>query len=206
VSLQRLLREISACRICEANLPHGARPTLRVSRGARLLIISQAPGSKVHQTGIPWNDASGDRLRDWMNLDHSTFYDETKVAIVPIGFCYPGASANGGDKPPRPECAPLWHERVLDHLPNLQLTLLVGQYSQTRYLGSSRKKSMTETVKAFPEYGPKFFPLPHPSWRSGIWMRRQPWFEQSVIPQLRRAVQRVIANDVFERGESRNAD
>lgn len=194
MSLTRLLHEIGACRICEANLPHGPRPILRLSSAARLLIISQAPGSKVHQTGIPWNDASGDRLRDWMNLDRSTFYDETKVAVVPIGFCYPGAEGNGGDKPPRPECAPLWHERVLEHLPNLQLTLLVGQYSQKRYLGPGRKKSMTETVKAFSEYGPKFFPLPHPSWRIVIWMRRQPWFEQAVIPELRKVVRQVIVS------------
>jgi len=192
MSLPRLLRGIGACRICEAELPHGARPILRASRSARLLIISQAPGSKVHQTGVPWNDASGDRLRDWMDLDPSMFYDQTKIAIVPIGFCYPGAAASGGDKPPRPECAPLWHERVLDHLPNLQLTLLVGQYSQKRYLASGRKGSMTETVKAFAEYGPKFFPLPHPSLRSGIWMQRQPWFEQETIPWLRRAVQHAI--------------
>ena len=192
MSLTDLLHEISVCRMCEAKLPHGPRPVFRVSRPARLLIISQAPGTKVHRTGIPWNDASGDRLRDWMNLDRSVFYDETRIAILPIGLCYPGAAANGGDRPPRPECAPLWHQRVLDQLPNLQLTLLVGQYSQKRYLGSSRKGSMTETVKAFPEYGPKFFPLPHPSWRSGIWMRRQPWFEQAAIPQLRRAVKRVI--------------
>jgi uracil-DNA glycosylase len=192
MSLPRLLREISACRICEAELPQGPRPILRASRSARLLIISQAPGSKVHQTGVPWNDASGDRLRDWMNLNRSMFYDRAKIAIVPIGFCYPGAAASGGDKPPRPECAPLWHERVLDHLPNLQLTLLVGQYSQKRYLASGRKSSMTETVKAFAEYGPKFFPLPHPSWRSGIWMKRQPWFEQEILPRLRRAVQRAI--------------
>lgn len=192
MSLARLLREIEACRICEAELPRGPRPVLRASRSARLLIISQAPGSKVHQTGVPWNDASGNRLRDWMDLDRSMFYDRTKIAIVPIGFCYPGAAATGGDKPPCPECAPLWHERVLDHLPNLQLTLLVGQYSQKRYLGSGRKESMTETVKAFAEYGPKFFPLPHPSWRSGIWMQRQPWFEQETIPWLRRAVQRAI--------------
>jgi uracil-DNA glycosylase len=190
--LSRLLREIEACRVCEASLPHGPRPVLRVSRSARLLIISQAPGSKVHQTGIPWNDASGDRLRDWMNLDSATFYDETKVAIVPIGFCYPGAGLSGGDKPPRPECAPLWHQRVLDHLPNIRLSLLVGQYSQIRYLGSGRKTSMTETVKSFSEYGPRFFPLPHPSWRSQVWMRKQPWFEQEVIPELRRAVQRAI--------------
>ena len=194
--LATLLREISACRICAANLQHGPRPILRVSSTARLLIISQAPGSKVHQTGIPWNDASGDHLRDWMNLDRSTFYDETKIALVPLSFCYPGAGTTGGDKPPRPECAPLWHERVLAHLPNLQLTLLVGQYSQKRYLGSCRKTSMTETVKAFSEFGPKFFPLPHPSWRSRIWMRRQPWFEQAVIPELRRAVQRLTAGGV----------
>ena len=194
MSLPRLLREINACRICESELPHGPRPVLRVSRSARLLIVSQAPGSKVHQTGVPWNDASGDRLRDWMDLDRSTFYDD-RIAIVPIGFCYPGAEATGGDKPPRPECAPHWHERVLDHLPNLQLTLLVGQYSQRRYLGSSRKRSMTETVKAFSDFGPKFFPLPHPSWRSGIWMRRQPWFEQDVIPQLRSAVRRAMTDE-----------
>ena len=130
MSLSRILYEISACRMCEAKLPHGARPILRASRSARLLIISQAPGSKVHETGIPWNDASGDRLRDWTGLNRSIFYDQRKIAILPIGFCYPGAAANGGDKPPRPECAPLWHGRVLDHLPNLQLTLLVGQYSQ----------------------------------------------------------------------------
>ena len=194
MSLPRLLREIAACRKCETELPHTPRPVLRVAGSARLLIISQAPGSKVHQTGVPWNDASGNRLRDWMDLDRSTFYDQTKIAIVPIGFCYPGAAASGGDKPPRPECAPLWHERVLDHLPNLQLTLLVGQYSQKRYLASGRKGSMTETVRASAEYGPKFFPLPHPSWRSGIWMQRQPWFEQETIPWLRRAVQRAIGD------------
>lgn len=191
MSLPRLLREISACRICEAELPHSPRPILRASGSARLLIISQAPGSKVHQTGVPWNDASGNRLRDWMDLDRSMFYDRTKIAIIPTGFCYPGAAASGGDKPPRPECAPLWHERVLDHLPNLQLTLLVGQYSQKRYMGLGRKGSMTETVKAT-EYGPKFFPLPHPSWRSGIWMQRRSWFEQETIPWLRKAVRRAI--------------
>jgi uracil-DNA glycosylase len=127
-----------------------------------------------------------------MDLDRSMFYDRTKIAIIPTGFCYPGAAASGGDKPPRPECAPLWHERVLDHLPNLQLTLLVGQYSQKRYMGLGRKGSMTETVKAFTEYGPKFFPLPHPSWRSGIWIQRRSWFEQETIPWLRKAVRRAI--------------
>jgi uracil-DNA glycosylase len=190
--LTRLLREIRACRICEADLPFGARPVLRLASTARLLIISQAPGSKVHQTGIAWNDASGDRLRDWIGLDRSVFYDEKRVAILPMGFCYPGAGENGGDKPPRPECAPLWHERLLNHLPDRQLTLLVGQYAQRHYLGSGRKGSMTEAVKAFSEYGPQFFPLPHPSWRSLIWMRKNPWFEQVVIPELRKAVQKLL--------------
>ena len=190
--LTRLLREVRACRICEANLPFGPRPVLQLASTARLLIIGQAPGSKVHHSGVPWNDASGDRLRDWLKLDRSVFYDAARVAILPMGFCYPGAGENGGDKPPRPECAPLWHERLLKHLPDLQLTLLVGQYAHRHYLGSGRKGSMTETVKAFSEYGPRFFPLPHPSWRSPIWMRKHPWFEQAVIPELRKAVRKLI--------------
>jgi uracil-DNA glycosylase len=190
--LKRLLRDVRACRICEADLPFGSRPILQLSNTARLLIISQAPGSKVHKTGVAWNDASGDRLRDWIKLDRSLFYDETKVAILPMGFCYPGVGQNGGDKPPRPECAPLWHERLFTHLPDLQLTLLVGQYAQRHYLGSRRKSSVTETVRAFSEYGPQFFPLPHPSWRSAIWMRKHSWFEQAVIPELRQTVRKVI--------------
>ena len=189
--LKRLLRDVRSCRICEADLPFGSRPILQLSNTARLLIISQAPGSKVHKTGVAWNDASGDRLRDWIKLDRSLFYDETKVAILPMGLCYPGAGQNGGDKPPRPECAPLWHERLFTHLPDLQLTLLVGQYAQRHYLGSRRKSSMTETVRAFSEYGPQFFPLPHPSWRSVIWMRNHSWFEQAVIPELRQAVRKI---------------
>lgn len=193
MTLTRLLHDVCACRICEADLPFGPRPVLRLKSTARLLIISQAPGSKVHQTGVAWNDASGGRLRNWIELDRSVFYDESRVAILPMGFCYPGAGENGGDKPPRPECAPLWHERLLKHLPDLQLTLLVGQYAQRYYFGSGRKDSMTETVRAFLEYGPQFFPLPHPSWRSVIWMRKHSWFEQAVIPELRKAVRRAIA-------------
>jgi uracil-DNA glycosylase len=192
LSLARLLHEISACRICEAHLQLGPRPIVRLAKTARLLVISQAPGSKVHQTGIPWSGASGDRLRKWMNCDRSVFYDKTKVAIIPMGFCYPGVGDNSGDRPPRPECAPRWHERLLEHLPALRLTLLVGQYAQRRYLGSDRKKSVTETVKAFPEYGPNLFPLPHPSWRSMIWMRKHPWFEQVRIPKLRESMQKAI--------------
>jgi uracil-DNA glycosylase len=157
-----------------------------------VLIIGQAPGSKVHKSGIPWSDLSGDRLRDWMKLDGSVFYDKTTVAILPIGFCYPGAGENQGDLPPRPECAPHWHERLLKHLPHLELTILVGQYAQRHYLGSLRRDSMTETIKAFAAYGPRFFPLPHPSWRSVIWMRKHAWFERSVIPELRKAVRKAI--------------
>ncbi len=192
MTLKGLLREVRACAICEAELPFGPRPVVRLASSARLLIISQAPGKKVHETGIAWNDASGDRLRDWLGVDRSIFYDETRVAILPMGFCYPGVEKAGGDKPPRPECAPHWHARLLEHLPDVRLTLLVGQYAQRHYLRSTRKDSMTETVKAFPEYGPQFLPLPHPSWRSVAWMRKHPWFEQTVIPHLRSVVRPLV--------------
>jgi uracil-DNA glycosylase len=192
MSLKGLLHDVRACAICEARLPLGARPVLQLASSARLLIISQAPGRKVHETGIPWNDASGDRLRDWLKLDRQAFYDETRVAILPMGFCYPGAEQTGGDKPPCSECAPLWHARLLRHLPNVQLTLLVGQYAQRYYLRLRRKASMTETIRAFSEYGPEFFPLPHPSWRSAVWMRKHQWFEGTVIPNLRKVVRTSI--------------
>jgi uracil-DNA glycosylase len=194
MSLERLLREVRACRVCGAHLPLGPRPVLRLARTARLLIIGQAPGRKVHESGIPWNDASGDRLRQWIQLDRSVFYDESRVAIVPMGFCYPGAAKSSGDNPPRPECAPLWHEPVLGHLPDLQVTLLVGQYAQRHYLRPLGKKSVTETVRAFSEYGPQFFPLPHPSWRSAIWMREHLWFEHTVIPALRELMQKLFVS------------
>jgi len=199
MSLTHLLREVRACQLCVAHLPLGARPVLQLASTARLLIIGQAPGSKAHQSGIPWNDASGDRLRDWLGLGPSVFYDEARVAILPMGFCYPGAADNQGDMPPRPECAPHWHERLLRHLPDLQMTLLVGQYAQRHYLGTRRKSSMTETVKAFSGYHPQFFPLPHPSWRSLIWMRKHPWYEQTVIPELRKAVRKAIRGGVGRR-------
>jgi len=194
MSLRSLLRDVRACAACEGALPLGARPALQLARSARLLIISQAPGRKVHETGIPWNDASGDRLRDWIGLDRATFYDPARVAILPMGFCYPGSEKTGGDKPPRPECPPLWHARLLGHLPDVRLTLLVGQYAQRHYLGARWNGSMTETVRAFPAYGPRFLPLPHPSWRSVVWMRRHRWFEETVIPHLRRVVRPVLAS------------
>jgi uracil-DNA glycosylase len=192
MSFKRILRQVRACRSCEADLPFGPRPIVQLAPTARLLIISQAPGSKVHHSGIPWNDASGDRLREWLKLDCATFYDEAKVAILPMGFCYPGAGGNGADNPPRPECAPLWHSLLLGHLRDLQLTLLIGQYAHRHYLGTARKASMTDTVRAFSQYGPQFFPLPHPSWRSVVWMRKHPWFEDAVIPELRKAVRKSI--------------
>jgi uracil-DNA glycosylase len=192
MSLTRLLREVRTCQVCSAHLPLGSRPVVQLASTARLLIVGQAPGSKVHRSGIPWSDASGDRLRGWLEMDQSVFYDKAQVAILPMGFCYPGAGESRGDLPPRPECAPLWHERLLKHLSHLEVTVLVGQYAQRHYLGSRRMGSMTETVKAFAAYGPQFFPLPHPSWRSVIWMRKHAWFERSVIPELREVVRKVV--------------
>ena len=179
--------EIAACRICADHLPHGVRPVASFSATARLLIIGQAPGSKVHESGIPWDDASGDRLREWTGLSKDQMYDLARVALVPMGFCYPG-KASGGDKPPRRECAAQWHERVLDVLPEDRLTLLVGTYAQARYLPAARTLSMTDRVRQFRDYLPHFIPLPHPAWRSTIWMRQHPWFEAEVLPILREAV------------------
>ena len=158
MSLNRILREVRACRICEAQLPFPPRPVVQLASHARLLIVGQAPGSKVHQTGIPWNDASGERLRDWLDLDRAAFYDPAQVALLPMGFCYPGVGKNGGDNPPRPECAPHWHARLLKHLPNVELTILVGQYAHRYYLNTARRSSVTETVKAFSDYGSEVFP------------------------------------------------
>ncbi len=197
MALRRLLREISTCEVCKDNLPLGPRPVLQMAASARVLIIGQAPGRKVHKSGIPWSDASGSRLRTWMGVSSPVFYDKSTVAIVPMGFCYPGAAERGGDNPPRPECAALWHDRLLRYLSNVQLTLLVGQYAHQRYLGPRRKPSLTETVKAFEEYGPSLFPLPHPSWRSAIWSRQNPWFEKSVVPALQVAVRKALAAKRF---------
>lgn len=192
--LSAALAEIRACRLCEASLPLGPRPVVRAAASARILIVGQAPGTRVHETGIPWNDRSGDRLRDWLGLDRDAFYDEGRVAIVPMGFCYPGVLPSGGDRPPRPECAPLWHPRLLPVLPGIRLTLLVGSYAQARYLGDRRKPTMTETVRAWRDYVPGFLPLPHPSWRNTAWLRRNPWFEAEVLPWLKEQVARLMAD------------
>ena len=186
--LDLALAEARACRLCAADLPLGPRPVLRASATARLMIVGQAPGTRVHASGIPFNDPSGDRLRAWLGIDRETFYDERRLAILPMGLCYPGQDARGADKPPMKICAPTWHPRIRPLLPKLELTLLVGLYAQARYLGPARKKSLTETVQCWREYGPAFLPLPHPSWRNTAWLKRNPWFEAEVLPELRRRV------------------
>lgn len=188
-SLARLLKRVRACRACEAHLPLGPRPVLRVSSEAQILVVGQAPGTRVHETGIPWNDPSGDRLRQWLAVDRETFYDERQFAIIPMGYCYPGRGPSG-DLPPRSECAELWLDDLLDHLPQRKLTLLIGQYAQSHYLGRRRKETLTATVRAWREYLPEFVPLPHPSGRNNLWLRRNPWFEQEVVPALRQACRR----------------
>jgi uracil-DNA glycosylase len=189
-ALEELLDDVRACRICVAALPLGPRPVLQVSSTARLLIASQAPGRKVHETGIPFTDASGDRLREWLGVSKEQFYDPAQVAILPMGLCYPGRSQNGGDAPPRPECAPVWRTRLLEAMPSLRLTLLVGTYAQSYVLGPGR---MTVRVHKFRDYLPNYLPLPHPSWRSGIWEGENPWFRKVVLPTVRRAVTDVLA-------------
>ena len=191
MQLSHILAEARACTLCSPHLPLGPRPVVRASPTARILIIGQAPGTRVHQTGIPWNDRSGDRLRDWLALNRDTFYDESRIAIVPMGFCYPGVAQAGGDNPPRPECAPLWHPRILPLMPALRLTLLVGSYAQKRYLKS--RQSMTETVAGFRAHLPAIVPLPHPSWRTTGWQRRNRWFDEDLLPTLRAAVASALA-------------
>lgn len=191
-SLQRLLADIRACRVCERELPLGARPVLRASIAAPILLVGQAPGIRVHQTGIPWDDPSGDRLRAWLGVSREEFYDERWFALVPSGFCYPGRGKSG-DLPPRRECAELWREPLLEHLTAVKLTLLIGQYAQAHHLGPRRKSSLTETVRAWREYRPQFIPLPHPSGRNNIWLKRNPWFEGEVLPALRRTCKRLLA-------------
>lgn len=160
---------------------------MQFSQSSRIVIIGQAPGKKVHESGVPWQDDSGDHLRSWLAIDSETFYDPGRVALVPMGFCYPGKRA-GGDAPPRPECAPTWHARILQQLPKDALFILSGQYAQKHYLERQRGNSLTETVRNYTDYLPRYFPLPHPSWRSKLWMRKHPWFEETVLPELRRQV------------------
>ena len=190
ISLSELGRQAKACRLCAAHLD--PNPVFRAGPKARLLIVGQAPGRRAHESGIPWNDPSGDVLRAWLALERAAFYDSSRIAIVPVGLCYPGTLA-GADLPPRPECAPLWQPRFRAALPRIRLTLLVGSYAQAFHLGDSRKKSLAETVRAYREYLPAFFPLPHPSWRNLAWRKKNPWFEADVIPALRRRVKPLMS-------------
>jgi len=185
-----LHKEIAACTICEGHLPLGPRPVVQFSERSRILIIGQAPGTKVHASGTPWDDDSGDRLRGWLGLDKPAFYDPANVALMPMGFCYPG-KAKGGDAPPRKECQPAWHQRILDVLPQDCLILLVGTYAQAHYLPETRKLSMTERVRQGAEHAP-IIPLPHPSWRVRMWMQKNPWFEKETLPKLRAAVTQTL--------------
>lgn len=190
--LPPLLAEVRACRLCEAHLPHEPRPVVQAGPDARLLIIGQAPGRRVHDTGIPWNDPSGDRLRDWLQISPEVFYDPKRVAIVPTAFCYPG-KGKSGDLPPRAECAPAWHPRLLAAMPQVQLTLLIGRYAQEAYLRENCKSTLTETVAAYKDYLPQYFPLPHPSPRNRIWWNSNSWFELDVLPVLRARVAAALA-------------
>ena len=190
MTLDDLAAQVRACTHCAAVLPLGPRPILRVSTTATILIASQAPGTKVHVSGTPWTDASGVRLRTWLGMTPDEFYDTARIAILPMGLCYPGRLPQGGDCPPRPECAPLWRRRLLDAMPGLRLTLLVGSYAQADALGPGR---MTDRVREFRQYLPRHFPLPHPSWRTGVWEKNNPWFVTDVLPALRAEVRQVLA-------------
>ena len=190
--LDALLASIRACRICAHALPHGARPVLRASQTARIAICGQAPGTRVHATGIPFNDPSGDRLRAWLGIERETFYDAAKIAIVPMGFCFPGQDESGGDLPPRKECAATWHEKLFVALPRLELRLLVGTYAQAWHLRGRLMETMTATVRAWPAYLPTHIPLPHPSWRNNRWLKDNPWFGAELLPELRAHVRALL--------------
>jgi uracil-DNA glycosylase len=190
ISFESLLADVRACTICEVHLAHGVRPVLQIHPQARILIAGQAPGRKVHESGVPFDDASGDRLREWMGITRDVFYDQKKVAILPMGFCFPG-TGKSGDLPPRSECAPAWREQLISHLRHLELTLVIGQYAQSYHL-EGRRSSLTETVRAWQTYWPSIVPLPHPSPRNNIWLSRNPWFEKDVIPALQRRVSEVL--------------
>ncbi|CDZ29302.1 Uracil-DNA glycosylase [Neorhizobium galegae bv. officinalis] len=205
-----LARAIAACRICRDapakgegdRLPHEPRPVAVLSKTARVLIAGQAPGLRVHESGLPFNDASGNRLRDWMAVTREEFYDSEKFAIVPMGFCFPGYDAKGSDLPPRLECAPFWRDRVIAAMPQIELVLAVGGYAQAWHLGSRRRKGMTETVQKWRDYvfanqGPRILPLPHPSWRNTGWLKKNPWFEADLLPVLRQHVDSLIRETNF---------
>lgn len=193
--LDSLLADIRGCRICADDLPLGPNPVIRASGHARILIVGQAPGRKVHETSIPFNDPSGDRLRDWMGIDRGIFYDESRINIVPMGFCFPG-TGKSGDLPPRPECAITWRDRLMAEMGKVELTLIIGQYATNWHLGKNRKKTLTETVKNWRDYWPSAIVLPHPSPRNNIWLKRNDWFEEDALPHLKKRVQELLSDRI----------
>ena len=189
--MKHLLSQIKQCTICKENLDLGPRPALAAHKNSKIVIIGQAPGTKVHASGIPWDDASGRQLRKWLNVSDEDFYDIEKFAIIPMGFCYPG-KGKSGDMPPRKECAPQWHQELFDKMPNLELIVLIGMYAQNYYLKENAKSTLTETVDNYPEYLPKYFVLPHPSPRNRFWFTKNPWFDREVLPELKGKVKRIL--------------
>ena len=181
--MEELLNKINQCNICKSHLPLGPRPVVTANIKSKIVIIGQAPGTKVHASGIPWDDQSGKKLREWLNVTVEEFYNTKNFAIIPMGFCYPG-KATTGDLPPRPECAPQWHEQLLDKMPNVELIILIGAYAQKYYLKDKAKRTLTETVSNFEEYLPRYFPIPHPSPTNRFWRSKNPWFEALVVPEL----------------------
>lgn len=189
--MKDLLNQIKACEVCQEFLPLGPNPIVKASESAQMILIGQAPGLKVHETSVPWDDPSGVRLREWLQVEDTVFYNASKIALIPMGFCYPG-KGKSGDLPPRPECAPLWHKSLIEKMPEVKLTVLIGQYAQKYYLQKKVKKNLTETVKAFQEYLPNYLPLPHPSPRNLIWLKKNAWFEEDVLPVLRQKVSEIM--------------
>ncbi len=185
--MKTLLNKIRRCEVCKDHLPLGPRPVVQLNPYSKIIIISQAPGRRVHETGIPWNDASGRKLREWLNVDEATFYDPLFFSIMPMGFCYPGKGISG-DLSPRPECGPLWHPQIFKNFKSAPLILLIGQYAQQHYLKKDCKSNLTETVRSYKEYLPKYFPLPHPSPRNQNWVKINPWFMEKAIPELRKRI------------------
>ena len=189
--MKKLIDEISACTVCKNFLPYAPRPIISVSKDSKILIIGQAPGQKVQDSGIPWDDQSGNELRRWLGVDKEQFYNTKLFGLMPMGFCYPGKSATG-DLPPRPECAPLWHHQLLDKMKAVKLILLIGQYAQKFYLGNNFQSTLTENVKNYNQHLPKYLPLVHPSPRNKIWQKKNPWFELEVVPHLREIIKKNI--------------